>query len=109
MAPTNVERFAAFAQHVAAAHRPEVLNETKRIILGAIDCGLANDDQRCRHGQRQEARVGSSDDTDTGLSHLDRVGSVEYSCARAPRAGSSAGDRPYGLRLGGQGDRRSCA
>lgn len=42
MASTNVEKFAAFAQSVMASPPPpEVLEETKRILLDALGCGLA--------------------------------------------------------------------
>jgi 2-methylcitrate dehydratase PrpD len=42
VAPTNVEKFAAFAQRMTASSPPpEVLQETKRIVLDALGCGLA--------------------------------------------------------------------
>ena len=42
MASTNVEKFAAFAQRMKdSSPPPEVLDETKRIILDALGCGLA--------------------------------------------------------------------
>ncbi|MFC9336287.1 MmgE/PrpD family protein [Arthrobacter sp. NPDC057009] len=42
MSPTNVEKFAAFAQGALTTLPPaEVLKETKRILLDALGCGLA--------------------------------------------------------------------
>ena len=42
MALTNVEKFASFAQRIAETPPPpEVLEETKRLVLDAFGCGLA--------------------------------------------------------------------
>jgi 2-methylcitrate dehydratase PrpD len=42
VSPTNIEKFAAFAHSAVAAPLPaEIVNETKRILLDALGCGLA--------------------------------------------------------------------
>ncbi len=75
MTETNVETFAAFAQHFATAlPPPDVVNETKRIILDALGCGLAaTSSEFGRVGVAYGRILGANGDEATIIGHAGRT------------------------------------
>ncbi len=74
MASTNVEKFAAFAHRIATSPPPpEVLEETKRIVLDALGCGLAaTTSEFGRVGVEYGRILGSNGDEATIIGHRER-------------------------------------